>query len=204
MAYPTRCLGIGVLWGLVLIGSVRETTAQRLWSGVVVAPENRCAPYDRDTYPYPQTVEDALIDELGGILSPYTCERFASKGDTDIEHIVALSEAHDSGLCDADQETRRQFARDPLNLTLASPAVNRYQKGAKDVAEWIPNRNACWFAARVVAVRTKYGLTIDPREAEAINSILDGCLSTTLYCEECADAAPATRATTPAPGAAPH
>ena len=102
------------------------------------------------------------------------------------------------------RRTRRQFARDPLNLTLASPAVNRYQKGAKDVAEWIPNRNACWFAARVVAVRTKYGLTIDPREAEAINSILDGCLSTTLYCEECADAAPATRATTPAPGAAPH
>ena len=204
MACLMRWLGIGVLGGLVLIGSVRETAAQRLWSGVVVAPEDRCAPYDRDTYPYPQSVEDALIDELGGILSPYTCERFASKDDTDIEHIVALSEAHDSGLCAADQETRRQFARDPLNLTLASPTVNRYQKVAKDVAEWIPDHNACWFAARVVAIRTKYGLTIDPREAEAINSILDGCLSTTLYCEERGDAAPATRATTPAPGAAPH
>ena len=199
-----RWLGIGVLGSLVLIGSVRETAAQRLWNGVVVAQEDRCAPYDRDTYPYPQSVEDALIDELGGILSPYTCERFASKGDTDIEHIVALSEAHDSGLCAADQETRRQFARDPLNLTLASPTVNRYQKGVKDVAEWIPDRNACWFAARVVAIRTKYGLTIDPREAEAIESILDGCLSTTLYCDERGVAAPATRATTPVPGAAPH
>ena len=193
MTFRRRWIGIGVLGGLVLIGSVRDAADQSLWRGVVVVPEQRCAPYDRDTYPYPQSVEDALIDELGGILSPYTCERFASKGDTDIEHIVALSEAHDSGLCDADQETRRQFASDPLNLTLASPAVNRYQKEAKDVAEWIPDRNACWFAARSLAVRQKYGLTIDPREAEAIDSILDRCLSTTLYCEACGVAAPATR-----------
>ena len=184
MAYPMRWIGIGVLGGLVLIGNVRETAAQRLWSGVMVAPEDRCAPYDRDTYPYPQSVEDVLIDELGGILSPYTCERFVSKGETDIEHIVALSEAHDSGLCDADQETRRQFARDPLNLTLASPAVNRYQKGAKDGAEWSPDRNACWFAARSVAVRQKYGLTIDQREADALDRILDRCLSTVMHCED--------------------
>ena len=204
MACPMRWIGIAVLGSLVLIGSVRETAAQRLWRGLVVAPEDRCAPYDRDTYPYPQSVEDALIDELGGILSPYTCERFASKGDTDIEHIVALSEAHDSGLCAADQETRPQFARDPLNLTLASPTVNRYQKVANDVAEWIPDHNACWFAARSVAVRQQYGLTIDPREAEAIDSILDRCLSTTLYCEKCGVAAPTTQATTPAPGAAPR
>ena len=45
---------------------------------------------------------------------------------------------------------------------------------------WIPDHNACWFAARSVAVRQQYGLTIDPREAEAIDSILDRCLSTTL------------------------
>ena len=53
MACLMRWLGIGVLGSLVLIGSVRETAAQRLWNGVVVAQEDRCAPYDRDTYPYP-------------------------------------------------------------------------------------------------------------------------------------------------------
>ena len=204
MTFRRRWIGIGVLGGLVLIGSVRDAADQSLWRGLVVAQEQRCAPYDRDTYPYPQSVEDALIEDIGGILSPYTCERFASKFDTDIEHIVALSEAHDSGLCAADASTRREFARDPLNLTLASPAVNRYQKGAKDVAEWTPDHNVCWFAARSLAVRQKYGLTIDRREAEAIDSILDRCFSTTLCCEECGVAAPATRATTPAPGAALH
>ena len=152
MTFRRRWIGIGVLGGLVLIGSVRDAADQSLWRGLVVAPEQRCAPYDRDTYPYPQSVEDALIEDIGGILSPYTCERFVSKGETDIEHIVALSEAHDSGLCGANAATRRQFARNPLNLTLANPAVNRYQKGAKDVAEWIPDHNACWFAARSVAL----------------------------------------------------
>ena len=125
-----------------------------------------------------------MIEDIGGILSPYTCERFLSKGETDIEHIVALSEAHDSGLCGANAATRRQFARDPLNLTLANPAVNRYQKGAKDGAEWSPDRNACWFAARSVTVRQKYGLTIDQREADALDRILDRCLSTVMHCED--------------------
>ena len=48
---------------------------------------------------------------------------------------------------------RRSFAQDLLNLTLAGPGVNRYQKRAHDAAEWRPPENKCWFAARVVAVR---------------------------------------------------
>ena len=99
---------------------------------------------------------------------------FDSKGDTDIEHLVARSEAHDSGLCRADAATRRAFSRDLLNLTLASPRVNR-QKGAKDAAEWQPDTNQCWFAQTVVDVRRAYRLTIDRREAAALDRILVGC-----------------------------
>ena len=44
---------------------------------------------------------------------------------------VAISEAHDSGLCVADAGTRRRFASDLLNLTLAVPAVNRRQKSGE-------------------------------------------------------------------------
>ena len=102
---------------------------------------------------------------------------FDSKGDTDIEHLVARSEAHDSGLCRADAATRRAFSRDLLNLTLASPRVNR-QKGAKDAAEWQPDTNQCWFAQTVVDVRRAYRLTIDRREAAALDRILVGCSST--------------------------
>ena len=99
---------MGVLAGLLLMGcSSRVRPAEDRWRGVILAPEQRCSPYDRDDYPYPQSVEDALIEDLGRIVSPYTCELFSSKFDTDIEHIVAVSEAHDSGLCAADARTRR-------------------------------------------------------------------------------------------------
>ena len=151
------------------------------WRGIVVAPEHRCAPYDSDDYRYSQSVEQRIVAGMGGIIyGPYTGTWFASTSETDIKHIVARSEAHDSGLCAADVATRRQFAADLLNLTLASPAVNRSQKSAKDAAEWLPDLNHCWFAGRVVEVRQRYSLTIDPRERDVLEGVLTGCASTSM------------------------
>ena len=121
--------------------------AQTSWRGLVVAPEQRCSPYDADDYRYPQSVEDRIVAELGGVYGPYTGRWFASTSDTDIEHMIARSEAHDSGLCAADLATRRRFATDLLNLTLAGPRVNRYEKVDRDAAEWQPAQNRCWFVA---------------------------------------------------------
>lgn len=152
------------------------------WRGLTVAPESRCSPYSADDYPYPQSVRAEIVADLGGVFSPYTCERFDSTREADIEHIVARSEAHDSGLCAADAETRRRFARDPDNLTLASPEVNRRDKSGKDAAEWMPDRNRCWFALRVLAVRRSYGLTIDRREADVLDGMLAACSSAEIRC----------------------
>ena len=96
--------------------------------------------------------------ELGAVYGPYTGTCFASARETDIEHIVAASEAHDSGLCAADAAIKARFARDLRNLTLASPRLNRHEKSGHDAAEWAPARNRCWFAARVVEVRQATGL----------------------------------------------
>ena len=154
--------------------------AQASWRGLVVAPEQRCAPYDPDDYRYPQSVEDRIVAELGGVYAPYTGRWFASDSETDIEHVVARSEAHDSGLCAADAATKRRFATDLLNLTLAGPRVNRYEKVDNDAAEWLPTQNRCWYAARIIAVRQQYGLTVDRREADALDRVLSGCASTEL------------------------
>ena len=80
------------------------------------------------------------------------------------------------------QTQRPGFASraDLLNLTLAGPRVNRYEKVDHDGAEWLPAQNRCWFAARVVGVRQRYGLTIDQREADALDQVLAGCASTEL------------------------
>ena len=153
------------------------TTTMR-WHGLVVAPENRCSPYDPDDYRYSRTGEERIVAEMGGIIyGPYTGTYFTSTKETDIEHIVARSEAHDSGLCAADAGTRERFASDLLNLTLASPSVNRNQKSDNDGAEWVPDLNQCWFVDRVVRIRQEYSLTIDQREVDALEAILSGCSS---------------------------
>ena len=117
-------------------------------------------------------------------------ERSASQR---IEVVQLKVYSHDSGLCAADAATRARFARDLDNLTLASPRVNRHEKKAKDAAQWLPERNRCWFAARVLAVRQKYRLTIDAREAAALDTVLAGCASTDLvvYAPSAESAAPA-------------
>ncbi|MDE2807442.1 MAG: excalibur calcium-binding domain-containing protein [Gemmatimonadota bacterium] len=156
------------------------------WRGLTVSPEHRCSPYRAGDYSYPQSVEPLIVAQVGKVYGPYTGRCFASRSETDIEHMVARSEAHDSGLCAAAAETRSRFAQDLLNLTLAGPRVNRYQKRAYDAADWLPPENKCWFAARVVEVRRKYELTIDRREANALERVLSACTSTEMVVGECA------------------
>ena len=162
-----------------------SNAAAETWRGIVVAPESRCSPYDRDDYRYPQSVEAEIVRGIGEIYGPYTGRCFSSTRDTDIEPIVATSEAHDSGLCAAGLDTRRRFATDLLNLTLAAPDVNRGQKSGKDAAEWMPRENACWFAGRIVEVRRKYNLSINRAEAEALERVLANCDSTEMVVRSC-------------------
>ena len=159
--------------------SSEQVDVGEMWRGVFVVPEDRCAPYDRRDYAYNSRVLEAeLMKELGGVYAPYTGRCFQDPRETDVEHIVALSEAHDSGMCGRRQEEKARFASDPLNLTLAPPDVNREEKRHYDAAEWLPEKNRCWFAARVVAVRQKYGLNIDETEAQALEDVLSICEST--------------------------
>ena len=131
--------------------------------------------YQLDDYHYSKSFQTTIADAQGGIYRPYTATWFDGIKGTDIEHIVARSKAHDSGLCAADADTKDEFASDLLNLTLASPSVNRHQKVDKDVREWLPALNQCWYVDRTIQVRLEYGLTIDHAEAD---TILSGCITT--------------------------
>lgn len=176
-------------WIIILIGCVglwqwrhysSSHSSLTTWNGLTIAPENRCSPYDKEKqYPYSSTIEPkiAAASDLrpGKVYAPYSNVILESFKNTDIEHIVATAEAHDSGLCAASDETKRKFANDLLNLTLATPNVNRYEKSDKDLAEWQPKNNQCWFLDRVVAVKKKYGLTIDSREAAAMKKLAARC-----------------------------
>lgn len=146
------------------------------WRGLEIAEENRCSEYRALDYSYSRAVEAQIVARQGNrIYSPYDGTYFASTFETDIEHVVARSEAHDSGLCSASEERKREFANDLDNLTLASPALNRRYKGGRDAGEWLPQSNRCWYAATIVAVKLKYGLTVDVIEAGALEQVLGNC-----------------------------
>ena len=131
---------------LAAAGTVK---AEGTWRGLTIAPEHRCAWYERDDYPYSQSVERRIIAGMGGrVYGSYTGRYFSSRRETDIEHMVAMSETHYSVLSAADAGTKRRFASDLLNLTLAAPTVNRHQRSGKDAGEWMPRMNRCWFAGR--------------------------------------------------------
>ena len=107
------------------------------WHGLRVAPESRCSPYRASAYSYPQSIEARIVESLGGVWSPYTGRTFAGRGETDIEHMVARSEAHDSGL--------RAISADFL-----PPGVFVYGAGGAPGPEWRLGRADCGRRARVL------------------------------------------------------
>ena len=169
----------------------RECPAgSRTWMGLPVCEEGTRAGYDRNAFGSAySSLEDEIIDDLpkseGRVYTPYTCKLFDIRADgtaaTDIEHIVALAEAYDSGLAESQFRT---FAGDLDNLTIADPTVNRSQKSDRDAAEWGPPQNSGWFAARVVAVKQKYALSVNLAEEDALQAMLNSDASRTVTCGE--------------------
>ena len=158
------------------------------WMGLPVCEEAERTGYDRDAFGSAySSLEDEIIEGLpksgGQVYTPYSCKLFDIRADgtaaTDIEHIVALAEAYDSGLRES---TFRAFAGDLVNLTIADPTVNRHEKSDRDAAEWRPSRNTGWFAAKVVAVKQKYGLSVNPAERDALASMLASESSRAVTC----------------------
>lgn len=124
------------------------------------------------------------VVESGVLHGPYTGERieFTRGQDTStevqIDHVVALSDAWQTGAASWDEGTRREFANDPLNLLAVEASLNR-QKGAGDAATWLPPKKdyRCEYVARQIAVKAKYGLWVKPAEADAMERVLGDCES---------------------------
>ena len=153
--------------------SPQPAQAQGIPVAMTLADEQAREGYRRPTTNRYQRHERAAYLALGMDRTPYTCT--AIGGDltrVDVEHIVALSEAHDSGLSPG---RMLAFSGDPLNLTVAMPRDNRHVKSDKDAAGYLPPRNRCWFAGRVLAVKARWGLTVDAAEAVALIKALEGC-----------------------------
>lgn len=145
-----------------------------LYKDVPVKAEEECSEYERDDYTYGSKLDVIQAHRLGGYYAIYEDVCYDDPQDVHIEHLVALKEAHDSGLCSADAQTKVRFANDLDNIVLASPTVNQ-EKSADDAAEWLPTNQQCWFAAQVLKIKNRYRLSIDEAERDALKEVLDEC-----------------------------
>ena len=115
----------------------------------------------------------------GTLADPYAGETYdfdRSANAVDIDHVVARSNAWQTGAFKFDEETLKEFGNDPLNLLAVSSSLNR-QKGDGDAATWLPPKKdyRCEYVARQIAVKDKYDLWVKPAEADAMERVLDGC-----------------------------
>jgi len=97
----------------------------------------------------------------------------------DVDHMVPLSEAWDSGANEWSSDRRRAFANDldlPQALIAVSASSNR-SKGDKDPADWLPPLQSyrCQYVEDWVRVKVKWELSVDQREFSAIRGLLATC-----------------------------
>lgn len=106
-----------------------------------------------------------------GNLAPYSCRLIEDPTVLHREHIVPWQQIRDeSPSCDVAQ-SRYQAG---INLTVAFADVN-LEKSNKNISEWQPAHNVCWFAERVRQVKERWDLGYGDGERQALRGILANC-----------------------------
>jgi hypothetical protein len=93
-------------------------------------------------------------------------------GELQIDHVVALKEAWDSGASAWPAAQLSAYANDLVDeRTLRAVTTSSNQsKGSSDPAEWLPPDSAarCEYLADWVSVKVRWGLSVDQREFDAL------------------------------------
>lgn len=125
----------------------------------------------------------------GKWIDPYTGQTFTNPRKLDIDHVVPLKEAYQSGAWQWSKSKKRQFAnylKDEGHLIAVYLSANR-QKGAKDPAEWLPpNKEFIPEYLRVWSkIKVFWGLTADQREFNVLKAALGDSVDLPVISPEC-------------------
>lgn len=118
-------------------------------------------------------------------LSPYDGKRTTDRSEVDIDHVVALKEAWDSGAFAWNEAQRTAFANDTSDsrtLLAVSSSSNR-SKSDKDPSNWLPPLRGYWctYLSNWVSVKARWNLSMDESEWGRVNNLLSGqCAGTTM------------------------
>ncbi|OSC71701.1 hypothetical protein B5181_05720, partial [Streptomyces sp. 4F] len=176
---------------------VSAATARSYLASLTVETESRTG-YDRDLFPHwitqsgtCNTRETVLKRDGSGVVtdsscaatsgswySPYDGATWSAASDVDIDHLVPLAEAWDSGAGSWSTSRRQSFANDLTRPQLLAVTDNVNQsKGDQDPATWMPSRSAyrCTYVRAWVQVKYYYDLSVDSAEKSALQNQLASC-----------------------------
>ena len=118
----------------------------------------------------------------GDWYSPYDGVAHTDPADLDIDHLVPLKEAWDSGAHSWTAAKRRAYANDlsDARSLIAVTAGENRSKGDKDPSNWMPDRREYWctYVADWIAVKSRWGLSMDQSEAARVRRIAATCATT--------------------------
>ena len=122
------------------------------------------------------------VVESGTLIDPYSglqinfVKGVKSSMEVQIDHVVALSNAWQTGAFKLTLEKRTAFANDPDNLLAVQGRLNS-QKGDGDAATWLPPLKSyrCTYVSKQISVKAKYGLWVTAPEKSAMLNILSKC-----------------------------
>lgn len=129
------------------------------------------------------TVKDkrnACVVTAGQLADPYSGKwidfRKKDASKVQIDHVVALENAWQSGAYKLTQEDREALANDPDNL-LAVNGHDNMAKGSKSADQWMPPNTAyaCVYASKQVQIKSRYALTVTTPEKQALADALATC-----------------------------
>jgi hypothetical protein len=97
----------------------------------------------------------------------------------DIDHVVALHDAWNSGAWTWTRARRIAFANDPADLVLTTASANR-SKGDQDPSTWAPasHDGACFYVRTYRAIKLRWRLHTTPAQRAAIRHTLATCTGT--------------------------
>lgn len=168
--------------------------------GLVRVEREHRGGYDRELFGYPTSFgggcdtrdevlqRDSLspvqMDPVGCTVvagdwySPYDDLMFETPQDIEIDHVVALKEAWDSGAWQWGTSALEAFGNDlsdPRSLRAVSGESNR-DKSDKDPSNWLPSNAAdvCRFVGDWTAIKARWALSMDESEYGRIRNLLRG------------------------------
>ena len=118
----------------------------------------------------------------GRWFSYYDRVSWTDSGRIDIDHMVPLAEAWDSGARNWTAAQREAYANDLgdyRTLVGVTDSVNS-AKGDQDLAEWLPTYDRCRYLREYVAVKIRWRLTVNSGEKTAMQNLAAGCSNLTI------------------------